>query len=324
MTARLLVVVDELAGGLAAVAAEHAAWFRARGWDVSIAAPSGGDVVVPVPRRGRDLRATVHAGRVLRRLLAPAPAPIVHCHGLRSASVAFAAGVRPVVTLHGAGRVPSDPPGNHALRGLGLSVVPRLARAGFTAAPEWADGRAGSGWRFAPHASPRLGSLDVVAFPAGDRPVIAWIGRLDEPKDPVRFVRELAATGALGLVAGSGPLEARVRGEAARLAADVEFLGEVPDPSPVLARCWAVALYSAYEAVPFALQEAMWAGRAVVADPLPGIDWLAGPVLKRSLAEVSGRAIAMTAGREAARRARDVLEPDAPWPFVERTYRALR
>lgn len=298
-------MADDLAGGLGAAVQGERAWFAAHGWEVDVVDPH-------VPRRGRDLVDVVRAARRLRRAVGSDAA--VHCHGLRAAEVALAAGVRPFVTVHGAGRVPSDPRGNHVLRRAGLALVPRIARVAIAAAPELTR----YGWTFLPHASPRLASLEPLPFPAGDLPVFAWLGRLDHPKRPVEFVRQVAASGARGLVAGDGPLRAAVEDEITRTGADVELLGWVDDPRSVLARAWVAVLLSDYEAVPFALQEAMWVGRAVAATPLPGVRWLAGDGVSPGLARWFDRETARAAGVAAAARVRTLLSPGDPWPEVSR------
>ena len=307
---RLLLLADNLDGGLGAAVDAHRGWFDSQGWSV--------DVESLGVARARDVVGMARAVGRVRRLARAAS--VVHCHGLRSFAVARAAGARPFVTVHGAGRVPSDPPGNHAVRRLGLGVAARLSAAAITAVPEM-DG----GWRFLPHASPRLASLDRLPFPEGDVPVIAWVGRLDEPKRPLDFVHEVAMLArdrpVEAIIAGHGPMAGLVRRQAMALEAPVRFAGWLDDPVPVLREAWAVVLYSEYEAVPFALQEAMWAGRAVTGSSLPGVRWLAGDDLP-PVAALLDRAVAMSAGEAAASRVRSLLRQDDPWPAVAELYEA--
>ena len=278
--------------------AAQASWFAAAGWDVEVAD-------VGVPGRFLDAVDLWRAGRRLRTT-ARARGGVLHCHGLRTAAAALGAGLRPFVTVHGAGALDADPAGNHVLRRIGLLAVPRLAAGAITAAPEL------RGWRFLPHASPRLAGLGRLPFPDGDTPVFAWVGRLARPKRPERFVPAVRAAGGRALVAADGEVDG------------AENAGWLDDPTPVLARAWAVVLYSDYEAVPFALQEAMWAGRPVVASPLPGIRWLAGADVPDDPGRYADRAAAVAAGEAAARRVRTLLRPDDPWPAVAEAYARAR
>jgi glycosyltransferase involved in cell wall biosynthesis len=247
---------------------------------------------------------------------------------MRSFTAALATGRRPFVTLHGAGTVPSDPRGYRQVRQAVRMVIPHLARAAISAAPDV------PGWRFLPHASPRLASLGRLPFPpAGQIPTFAWVGRVDEGKPGDEFVEVLAALGrrraVAGVVVGSGNGLARMEALAQRAGAPVQFVGE-QDPEPFLARSWALVLFSRHEAVSFVAQEAMWAGRAVVASPLPGLRWLIGTT--EPLVEDANQATAVledlcdpirarARGDAAAERVRGLLTPDDPWPAVAAMYR---
>lgn len=285
-------MADALEGGLAAVVSAQRRWFEAHGWDVEVLDPVA-------PSRFLDVRALWRAGR---RLRAHADGRVLHCHGMRTAAAALSARVRPFVTVHGAGALRSDPLGNHLLRRLGLLALPRLTADAFTAAPEL------RGWRFLPHASPRLASLDRLPFPSGSTPVLAWIGRLGEPKRPSEFVAAVRRADAIGVVAADGELPG------------MDNRGWLDDPAPVLAEAWAVVLYSDYEAVPFALQEAMWCGRPVVASPLPGVRWLAGDDVATTVTPYLSCTAAAEAGERAARRVRTLLSPDDPWAAIAAAY----
>jgi glycosyltransferase involved in cell wall biosynthesis len=329
----LLIVADSLVGGLGAVARAHADWFAADGWRVVVAAPAleGGLAAdfepVPLPGTARDpagMRAAARRLRVLRRSL---KAKVVHCHGMRSFAAALVAGFRPFVTLHGSGRVASDPAAYGRVRDAARAAVPILAAGAISAVPDVA------GWRFLPHASPRLHSLDRLPFPDADGPpTFAWVGRVDEGKPGDEFVRAIATVArrreVAGVVLGGGDGMARLTALAGGLDAPIEFLGE-GDPEPVLARAWALCLFSEHEAVSFAAQEAMWAGRAVVASPLPGLRWLLGPEgsLASGITEATaaldalcdpGRARA--AGATAAQRIRTLIDPTDPWPAIAAMY----
>lgn len=333
--ARLLLVVDSPDGGLAAVASRHREWFEGRGWQVSVAGPEPGpgsqaipDEVVPIPASVRNVGAVRAAARSLRAIVRRDHPDVVHCHGPRSLVVCrLALTRRPFVTIHGTGAVRSDPVGYHRLRSLVVPNLPRLAQAGFTAAPELAPP-----WRFVAHASPRLPSLPQLPVPEEGPPTFLWMARLDEGRSPSTFVRAIADLSVRrrvrGVVAGTGPDLPEVRRLADALGAPIDFVGHA-DPASVLAECWALVLLSSHEAVNFAVQEAMWSGRAAVTSSLPGLAWLAGDTarfvsgvddLVEALAELSEPGVAAARGAEAAARIRQVLHPDDPWPTIEAAY----
>ena len=340
-TPRLLIVSDTLCGGTGAVVVRHAEWFRGAGWDVGVAAPAGeadaeavaGHVPVAVPGSIRQVRGAAAAARALGAACRTVRPDVVHCHGARSFLLTRLVRRRaPFVTLHSISSVSSDPPGYFLLRRPGLAAVAALAAGAFSARPD-----APRGWRFAPHASSRLGSLTLLPPPMAPQPTFLWIGRLDEPKRPDLFVAAVAAVAARvpavrGIVAGTGPLAPAVLAQAEGLGAPVQFLGHVRDLGPLLRQAWAVALFSDAEAVNFALQEGMWSGRAVVGSRVAGIEWLVGSDgecggLAASLDEavdvmlrLCSTVAAAEAGGRAADRVRSLLRPEDPWPIVERAY----
>lgn len=341
---RLLVVADSLAGGLGAAARSQARWFANAGWEVTVCAPADGEPPgsearyqpLDLPRSARSVLALAGASARIGALVARGRPDVVHCHGVRCFAAARPVTWRaPFVTLHGSGAVPSDPPAYHAIRRLGVAIVPMLARGAFSAGP--ASGR----WRFLPHASPVLGALEGLGPPEGSRPTILWLGRLEEPKRPDLFVRVVASAGGevRGVVAGDGPLRAPVARLVRQLDAPVSLVGAVDSAErlrELMAESWCVALFSTHEAVSFAVQEAMWAGRAVVVSDLPGLRWLVGGdgaagalVGDAAEATLAVRALldpasAASHGAAAAARVRSQLTPDAPWPSVAECYRSTR
>jgi glycosyltransferase involved in cell wall biosynthesis len=81
--------------------------------------------------------------------------------------------------------------------------------------------------------------------------------------------------------------------------------------------------------VSFAVEEAMWAGRAVVSSPTPGITWLVGDagVLVGNVTEAVAAlhrlcrpGMAAAEGERAAARIRTLLRPDDPWPLIAKAY----
>lgn len=330
-------LADNLDGGLGAAVRALASRARRAGLECTVAAPCGADVAVPIPATARDVTGLARSAVALRRALADVAPDVVHVHGLRAFVPARLAWRGPLVlTVHGSGAMPSDPLGWGSVRHLGLSLAPRLVSAALAAAPEHAAGR--TRWRFVAHASPRLAAIDATPVPAGVPAVFAWVGRLDEPKRPGVFVDAIAELSSRrpgsvrGVMAGSGPGRAAIEARIARTGTPVQLLGEVPDVENVIGSARAVVLISTSEAVPFAVQEAMWAGRPVAASPLPGIRWLAGDAAAYvdTVDELAGvleawcaAEVAGAAGRAAARRVREVLDPDAPWPELAAIYEAL-
>ena len=325
------------------LAMAQAAWFRERGWDVKIAVPYRhelsedeppvGDVIelVSIPSTARDVRGIVRSVREMRSLVRSWRPDIVHCHGARAFGILrFATSRRSFVTLHGTGSVPSDPPGWTFVRRLGVRMLPWLAVEAFSVSPGL-----GGGWTFLPHASPRLKTMEEIEFPAVDSvPTFVWLGALDERKQPDIFIRGVASLPdgrqVRAIIAGRGALAEHARELATELHVDVDLVGHQSDVNALLAEAWAVVLFSRYEGVPFALEEAMWAGRPVIATPHPGVVWLLGGTgrLAATPAEVAAAIVALSdhdaaarEGRLAAEQARQAIDPDAPWPMLEAAYR---
>ncbi len=318
-----MVVADTMDGGLGAVARAQEEWFSARGWAVTLADPS-------IPPSIRHVGAAARAARRLRRLVGDVRPDVVHVHGMRSAAITLAAGVRrPFVTVHGMTPVASDPYGFHRLRLVGRAILPRIATVS-SAEPGY-RGR----WRTVVFASPHLASVADLPFPpASSRPTFVWLGALDERKRPEAFVRavaDVASTGVAvrGVIAGDGPRRDEIAGLVHSLGAPVELVGHVA-PATVLRDAWATALLSDGEGVPLAVEEAMWANRSVVASRLPGTSLLLGTTgtlvddpaeAAVALSALCDHRIAKAAGEQAGRRVRAVVDPDEPWRTFEQLYR---
>jgi glycosyltransferase involved in cell wall biosynthesis len=122
---------------------------------------------------------------------------------------------------------------------------------------------------------------------------------------------------------------AACRSLALDLNAPVEFLGERTDVADQLAQASGVCLFSGFEGVPFAVQEAMWVGRPVVLSPLPSLRWFAAGAASyaddaeaaaEAMVQLCDRDIALERGESAAARVRALLSPDAPFPQLMRDY----
>lgn len=95
-------------------------------------------------------------------------------------------------------------------------------------------------------------------------------GRLEEQKRVDLFIESLALAqreqpSIVGLVAGSGPLDADLRRQAEDAAVNVRFLGRREDMQDVIGAVDALALTSDQEALPYVVLEAMAGGRPIVA-----------------------------------------------------------
>jgi glycosyltransferase involved in cell wall biosynthesis len=109
-------------------------------------------------------------------------------------------------------------------------------------------------------------------------PVMGFVGRLTAQKDPLTFLRVLAAVrrarpDVQGVVVGDGPLGADVGREAAALgvAARCRVLGARSDVPALLAAMDVVVLTSTSEGFPFVVLEAMATERPVVATAVNGV-----------------------------------------------------
>ena len=123
---------------------------------------------------------------------------------------------------------------------------------------------------------PLMAAPDAWRFPP-EAPVVAWVGRLSEQKDPCLLLRaascvlkEIPET--IFAFAGTGPLAETCQAEAARLdiAERVRWLGWLDDIRPLLARMDVMALTSKWEGMPNVLLEAMACRKPVVATEVGG------------------------------------------------------
>jgi glycosyltransferase involved in cell wall biosynthesis len=160
-----------------------------------------------------------------------------------------------------------------------------------------------------------------------------WIGRLEAPKRPDIFVEAIARAARSrplrGLVLGDGSLRESSEQLARQLDAPVEFLGERSEVTQLLTGAWATCLFSDFEGVPFAVQEAMWSGRAVVVSDLPSLRWFAkqhahfvkdAASAASALQELCDPVTARTWGERAAAQIRTLVAPDAPFPQLLSDY----
>jgi glycosyltransferase involved in cell wall biosynthesis len=243
------------------------------------------------PRPGRDARAVAR----LRRWLGQDAPDVLHAHGLRAGALAaLALAGRParrtalVVTVHNA--APPGQPAAAVYAALEL-IVARRADAVLPVSGDLADRLHRRGARIA--------GLAVVAAPdapapspeqvaavrrelGGDgRPVVLAAGRLAAQKGfstlldaAARWQRRDPVP--LLVIAGDGPLGPELRAQAAAAGTDVRFLGPRPDVPVLLAAADVVVVPSSWEGQPLIVQEALRAGRPLVASRAGGIVDLTG------------------------------------------------
>jgi glycosyltransferase involved in cell wall biosynthesis len=269
---RVLLVLATSTGGVGRHVRSLVAGLTDRGADVVVAAPSSTQQVFAFPsyaevdigERPNPLRDGA-AALALRRLAADAD--VVHAHGLRAA--ALAPTTHPlVVTWHNAVLSESRIAAlleRHAARraAVTLAASEDLARRALACG--------GRDVRLAPVAAPRL-------HPSGHdpglgHPLVLAVGRLHPQKGYDVLIDALPLLGdAVVAVAGDGPLRADLE-QAAPL---VRWLGRRDDVADLYAAADVVVLPSVWEARSLTAQEALRAGRPLVATDVGGIAALVG------------------------------------------------
>jgi glycosyltransferase involved in cell wall biosynthesis len=300
---RIAYVVATTAGGTGRHVAMLARGCADRGMAVSVfgppaareAFPATGFVPVDIgdrPRPGRDAAAVLR----LRRLIASGAPDVVHAHGIRAAAAAALARPRRsgrpdpalVVTVHNAA-----PPG--ALSGTVYRALERLAArradAVLCVSADLAERMRRAGARDValavvptpPAAAPEPGAVEKARadIAADGRPVVLAVGRLAPQKgfdvlvEAISLLRDREPAPLLA-IAGNGPLAGPLARQARAVSADVRFLGPRPDVPALLAAADIVVVPSRWEGQPLIVQEALQAGRPLVASRVGGIPALTG------------------------------------------------
>jgi glycosyltransferase involved in cell wall biosynthesis len=242
----------------------------------------------------RDGRAVLQ----LRRILSREQPDVVHAHGLRAgalAALALSLALRPsraalplVVTVHNA--PPSSGANATVYQGLQF-LVARSAAVVLCVSRDLEDRMRGAGARDVRRAlvppydpnPPSAPDPEAVRAELGapGRPLILAAGRLAPQKGFGTLIE--AARGWQGLspvpllaIAGSGPLQAELASAAAALGPSVVLLGQRADVPSLLAAADLFALPSRWEGQPLILQEALRAGRPIVATRAGGTPDLTG------------------------------------------------
>ena len=274
------------------------------------AVPGVGFTAVDIADRPRVLRDLAAIGR-LRRLLRAWRPDVVHAHGLRAGALTAiaAAFVRPsvydagpalIVTVHNA---PAAGGVTGAIYRVLELIVARRADSVLCVSADLEQRMRAAGARRVAHAPvpaypvPALAGVSAPEPARGTtpgpprkppvteagpaRPLVLAVGRLAPQKgfgtllEAASRWRDIKPEPVLVIV-GEGPLEARLKGQAAELHLDARFPGQRDDVPALLAAAAVFVLPSVWEGQPLILQEALRAGVPVVATRVGGIPELTG------------------------------------------------
>ena len=268
---RVLLVLATSTGGVGRHVQSLAAGLAATGHHVVVAGPSSTQAVFDLPSyEVVEIGATPHPARdaaAAARLRALArDADVVHAHGLRAGALCVLSPTPVVVTLHNevSGRVAAVLERLVARR----AAVVLAAGAGLAARARQVGAR---DVRLAPVAAPLL--VPSGRDPGLGTPLVLAVGRLHPQKGYDTLVRALPAwPDAVVAVAGDGPL----RDELAAAAPGVRWLGRRDDVADLLAAATVVVLPSRWEARSLTAQEALRAGRPLVASAVGDVPDLVG------------------------------------------------
>jgi glycosyltransferase involved in cell wall biosynthesis len=263
---RALLVLGTSTGGVGRHVQSLAAGLAARGWSVTVAGPASTRQVFDLPSyEVVEIGTSPHPVRdalAVRRLRALARhSDVVHAHGLRAGALSVLVRAPVVVTLHNdvSGRLAA------ALERL----VARRARVVLAASADLAVRAREAGGRdvrLAPVAAPPL--VPTGRDPGLGSPLVLAVGRLHPQKGYDTLLAALPSwPEAVVAVAGDGPLA----GELAAAAPAVHWLGRRDDVADLLAAADVVVLPSVWEARSLTAQEALRAGRPLVATAVGGV-----------------------------------------------------
>lgn len=263
---RVLLVLATSTGGVGRHVASLAAGLEALGHDVTVAGPASSRAVVDRPSyEVVEIGSAPHPGRdavaVARLRVLAREADVVHAHGLRAGALAVLTPRPVVVTLH------------NAVTGRVAAVLERLvahrSRVVLAAGEDLAQRARAVGAadvRLAPVAAPPLVPTGV--DPDLGHPLVLAVGRLHPQKGYDTLLAALPAwPDAVVAVAGDGPLAEVL----AAAGPSVRWLGRRDDVADLLAAAEVVVLPSVWEARSLTAQEALRAGRPLVATAVGGV-----------------------------------------------------
>ncbi len=262
------------------------------GWDFSVAD------IAERPRPARDLAAAAR----IRRLVARDAPDVLHAHGLRAGALAALALALPgaprtmlAVTVHNA--PPAAGPAAAVYAGLEL-IVARRADAVLTVSGDLAARMHRRGARLAGRAlvpapaAPAASAAEIAAVrqefagqeargESGAREIVLGVGRLATQKGFGTLIRaaewwQRRPVVPLVIIAGDGPLDAELRRQAGTAGVAIRFLGPRRDVPALLGAADVVVVPSTWEGQPLIVQEALRAGRPLVATRVGGMADLTG------------------------------------------------
>jgi glycosyltransferase involved in cell wall biosynthesis len=300
----VVLLIGTVSGGTARHVATLADGCRRAGIQVSVFGPEparrlfeAGTGFTPAAMTDRLRPASDAAAIVnLRRRLRSGHPDVVHAHGLRSGAFAVLAllglprRARPalVVTVHNG---PPEGRLNQIVYGTLERICARRSDLVLAASADLTErmralGAANARQFDVPAGPPEPPSAAAVARARADigadgRPVVLAVGRLARQKGFDVLIAAAArwrdrSPAPLTVIAGGGPLAAELAGQAEALRADVVLLGERDDVPALLALADVFALPSRWEARALVVQEALRAGRPVVATRTGGTPGLTG------------------------------------------------
>jgi glycosyltransferase involved in cell wall biosynthesis len=303
------------------------------------------------PHPVRDPRTVARLRRLLRG------ADVVHAHGLRAGALAVLAlgplrstrrGPSLVVTLHNAviakGAV-------RAVYGVLERVVASGAASVLGVSPDLEERMRALGARQvgpalvpAPPPAAQAGPADRARvrdeLGCSERPLLLTVARLADQKGLLTLLDAAAAwTGRtprpLVVIAGDGPLEGALRGRIEAENLPVRLLGRRDDVPALLAAADVVVVPSVWEGQPLVVQEALRAGRPLVATEVGGMPDLVGgaallvpagdaEALRRAVEQIlDDAATAVRLGAAAAQRATELPSEDDAVDQLVGMYQAL-
>ena len=268
---RVLLVLATSTGGVGRHVQSLAAGLTGAGCAVTVAGPASTRAVFDLPAyEVVEIGARPHAARdaaaAVRLRSLSRSVDVVHAHGLRAGALSVLAAPPVVVTLH------------NEVSGRVAAVLERLvahaADVVLAASADLAERARAVGAgdvRLAPVAAPPL--VLTGTDPGLGHPLVLAVGRLHPQKGyDVLLAARRAWPDAVVAVAGDGPLEQELRAQAP----DVRWLGRRDDVADLLAAADVVVLPSTWEARSLTAQEALRAGRPLVATAVGGVPDLVG------------------------------------------------
>jgi len=294
MTARVLQVMAQSAGGIARHVAGITAGLDGDGFDIDVAGPRDLSVAMPKPVIPLEIPAGLvgHGSptRELARLIEAGGYDVVHAHGLRAGiDAARAAGktrATAIVTVHNLVRPEVVGKLKAAIQKPAERLVVRLSDRILAVSRDIAAELSTSvsndlamkievlhlGIGEAPIPARSAHAVRSELGLAEGEPLVVTASRLSEQKALHVMIEAVAGTRAALAILGRGPLEGALRDLVATLGLErrVRFLGFRDDVSDFIAAADLFCLSSVWEGVPLAAMEAVQLGTPVVATDVGG------------------------------------------------------